>query len=54
MYVLDEDNPNSFGDKKHNRFQKFVEISKKNINTLINGGDKFYEYDDLKKILENE
>jgi len=53
LYVLDEDNPNSFGDKKHNRFQKFVEISKKNINTLINGGDKFYEYDDLKKILEN-
>ena len=50
LYVLDEENPNSFGDKKHNRFQEFVNLSKKNISNLINGNDKFYEYDDFKNM----
>ena len=27
LYVSDENNPNSFGDKKHNNFQKFLQLS---------------------------
>jgi len=48
LYVLDEDNPNSFGDKKNNNFQKFLNLSKANIQNLINGNNKFYEYNDFK------
>ena len=48
LYVLDENNPNSFGDKKNNNFQKFLQLSKSNIQNLINGNDKFYEYNDFK------
>ena len=48
LYVLDEDNPNSFGDKKNNNFQKFLQLSKANIQNLINGNNKFYEYNDFK------
>jgi len=50
LYVLDEDNPNSFGDKKNNNFQKFLQLSKANIQNLINGNDKFYEYNDFKNM----
>jgi len=50
LYVLDEDNPNSFGDKKNNNFQKFLQLSKANIQNLINGNNKFYEYDDFKNM----
>ena len=48
LYVLDENNPNSFGDKKNNNFQKFLQLSKANIQNLINGNNKFYEYNDFK------
>jgi hypothetical protein len=48
LYVLDENNPNSFGDKKNNTFQKFLQLSKANIQNLINGNNKFYEYNDFK------
>ncbi len=55
LYVLDENNPHSFINQKNNKFQKFLELSKFNINNLIkNPHDKFYEYEDLKKILESE
>ena len=47
LYVLDENNPNSFGDKKNNNFQKFLQLSKANIQNLINGNNKFYEYNDF-------
>ena len=48
LYVSDENNPNSFGDKKNNTFQKFLQLSKANIQNLINGNNKFYEYNDFK------
>ena len=50
LYVLDENNPNSFGDKKNNNFQKFLHLSKLNIQNLINGGNKFYEYSDFENM----
>jgi len=50
LYVLDENNPNSFGDKKNNNFQKFLQLSKANIQNLINGNSKFYEYKDFEKM----
>ena len=50
LYVLDENNPNSFGDKKNNNFQKFLQLSKANIQNLINGNNKFYEYNDFKNM----
>ena len=50
LYVLDENNPNSFGDKKNNNFQKFLQLSKFNIQNLINGNNKFYEYNDFKNM----
>ena len=50
LYVLDENNPNSFGDKKNNNFQKFLSLSKANIQNLINGNNKFYEYHDFKNM----
>ena len=50
LYVLDEDNPNSFGDKKNDNFQKFLQLSKLNIQNLMNGNNKFYEYSDFKNM----
>ena len=50
LYELDENNPNSFGDKKNNNFQKFLQLSKANIQNLINGNNKFYEYNDFKNM----
>ena len=51
-YVLNEDNPYAFINKKTDNFQKFLQISKKNIQNLTNGTDKFYEYSDFKKELQ--
>ena len=52
MYVKDEDNPYSFIGDKNNSFQKFLKMSKENIQTLITGNGKFKEYNDLKNELE--
>jgi hypothetical protein len=52
LYVLDENNPNSFIDKKNDKFQKFLRLSQHNIQNLVGGNDKFYEYNDFKKIME--
>lgn len=51
LYVLNEDNPYSLG-KKIDTFEKFKELSNKNIEILSrNLPDKFYEYNDFKKII---
>ena len=50
LYVLGESNPNSFVGKKNNTFQKFLQLSKTNIQNLINGNNKFYEYNDFKEM----
>jgi len=52
LYVKDEDNSYSFIDKKNSNFQKLLGLSKQNIQSLITGKNKFYEYNDLKKVLE--
>jgi hypothetical protein len=52
LYVKGEDNPHSFISQKNTRFQKLLELSKHNINSLHTGQNKFYEYNDLKNILE--
>ena len=52
MYVKDEDNPHSFLNKNNNNFQKFLKMSKENIQTLATGNGKFKEYNDLQQILE--
>jgi|TARA_Y100000296_G_scaffold45898_1_gene52627 hypothetical protein len=52
LYVRGEDNPHSFIDKKNSNFQKLLDFSKRNIHTLATGQGKFYEYNDLEKILE--
>tara|TARA_R100001443_G_scaffold81421_1_gene88341 strand:+ start:300 stop:1289 length:990 start_codon:yes stop_codon:yes gene_type:complete len=49
LYVLEEDNPNSFDDRKPSSFIKFKEMSQANIESLINGGNKFFEYGDFEK-----
>ena len=49
LYVLDEDNPNSFDDRKPSSFVKFKEMSQANIRSLIEGRNKFYEYSDFEK-----
>ncbi len=54
LYVVEEENPNSFINKKGDNFQKLLKLSKANIQRLIVGGDKFYEYNDLKKQLEKK
>jgi len=51
-YVKSEENPHSFINKKNSDFQKFLKLSKENINVLVNGQGKFKEYQDLKKVLE--
>ena len=53
LYVKGEDNPHSFISQKNPRFQKLLELSKQNINSLHTGQNKFYEYNDLKNILES-
>ena len=52
LYVKGEDNPHSFIDKKNSNFQKLLDLSKRNVQTLATGQGKFYEYNDLEKILE--
>ena len=52
MYVVGEDNSYSFIDKKNLKFQKLLELSKYNIHSLVTGQNKFYEYNDLKNMLE--
>jgi len=54
LYVKGEDNPYSFINKKNKKFQKLLDLSKKNVNSLLTGEGKFYEYSDLKNILEVE
>ncbi len=54
MYVKDENNPYSFIGDKNDSFQKFLKMSKENIQTLITGNGKFKEYNDLKNKLENK
>ena len=54
LYVSGEDNPYSFINEKNDKFQKLLQLSKNNIQSLINGENKFYEYEDLKKQLEKE
>ena len=50
LYVLEEDNPNSFGNRKNNTFNNFKKLSDENIQNLVNNTNKkFYEYKDLKK-----
>ncbi|MAE82031.1 MAG: hypothetical protein CMB80_04800 [Flammeovirgaceae bacterium] len=51
LYVLDEENPNSFEDKKTNKFSIFKRMSEANLHNLTSGNNKFYEYDNLKKEL---
>ena len=51
-YVANEDNPHAFINKKVDNFQKFLQLSKKNIQTLIDGSSTFYNYDDLEKELK--
>ncbi len=54
LYVLGEDNPNSFDDRKNTAFRTLKSMSQQNIQTLLNKKNKFYEYYDLKKELENK
>lgn len=50
LYVLEEDNPNSFGDRKNDTFNNFKKLSDENIQNLVNNTNKkFYEYKDLEK-----
>ena len=51
-YVASEDNPHAFINKKVDNFQKFLQLSKKNIQNLIDGNSKFYNYSDLEKELK--
>ena len=53
LYVMEEDNPNSFGNKKNNKFNQFKQLSDRNIQTLTSANEeKFFEYKDFKKITE--
>jgi len=53
LYVMEEDNPNSFGNKKNDKFNQFKQLSDRNIQTLISADEeKFFEYEDFKKIME--
>ena len=54
LYVLDENNPNSFDDKKNSAFSIMKSMSQQNIQSLHNKTGKFWEYSDLKKELEKE
>jgi hypothetical protein len=54
LYVLNENDPSqqyALG-KKVDIFEKFLKLSNKNIQILSQGlPDKFFEYDDFKKII---
>ncbi len=52
MYVKGEDNPHSFINQKNSKFQNLLDLSKRNIQALVTGQGKFYEYNDLKTLLE--
>jgi len=49
LYVKDENNPNSFEDKKTDNFSILKGLSDENIKSFFNGGNKFYEYNDLER-----
>ena len=50
LYVLEENNPNSFGDRKNNKFNKFKSMSDENIEMLLRDNNKrFNRYEDLEK-----
>ena len=50
LYVLEENNPNSFGDRKNNKFNKFKSMSDENIEMLLRENNKrFNRYEDLEK-----
>jgi len=49
LYIMDENNPHSFATEKNNNFKKFKKLSQININNLITGKDKFYEYNDYEQ-----
>ena len=50
LYVLEENNPNSFGDRKNNKFNEFKSMSDENIEMLLRDNNKrFNRYKDLKK-----
>ena len=55
MYVLEENNPNSFENKKNNKFNTFKKLSDENIQMLLQDTNKkFYEFNDYKKIVEKK
>ena len=54
LYIKDENNPHSFINQKNSNFQKLLNLSKQNVQNLIMGQNKFYEYKDLKNILEKK
>lgn len=50
LYVLEENNPNSFGDRKNNKFNEFKSMSDENIEMLLRDNNKrFNRYEDLEK-----
>tara|TARA_Y100001963_G_C6774365_1_gene446576 strand:- start:1582 stop:2598 length:1017 start_codon:yes stop_codon:yes gene_type:complete len=49
LYVKDENNPNSFTNKKAGRFKEFKKLSQSNIQRLMTGTGKFVEYNDIFK-----
>jgi len=49
LYVKDESNPNSFEDKKTDKFSIFKRMSEENLQSLVNNNNKFHEYGDLKE-----
>ena len=55
MYILEENNPNSFEDRKNNKFNTYKSLSDQNIQMLVQDTNKkFYEYEDYKKIVEKK
>ena len=50
LYVKDENNPNSFEDKKTDNFSVLKKMSESNLRILATGSkEKFYEYKDLEE-----
>ena len=49
LYVKNEENPNSFEDKKTDNFSILKRMSNENLDGLVNNKNKFHEYDDLSK-----
>ena len=54
LYLRFENLYGNIINKKNKKFQTLLDLSKKNVNSLITGEGKFYEYSDLKNILEVE